>query len=443
LDLSALEAKNPALVKEVRALIAHAPPGVKKGPERVDEVAFLHDNLSAEAAYQILDPASFEREVEDVYMKRANLLTVLRNIASILPLIVTWLALFAASNNFVAYNHTHTFTDTTPPSFFELWQGGFGQGFLASFPFAAGLDVALLTTYLILTVLVQRSEQRAQNLATKYSRDVQNVTTKLVLYIAEQGRILVPPGADPATMAAAVQRACDRAIEASEKITKQGQQAVADAEQRVRDLVTSLSGKLDALQQQVTTLATASTGLSTAAGTLEKSTTALATNTNSYIQAGQTIQSQISQLNQNEQALVQRLDTISGSVSGAGTAMNSAAQSVTTLTGKIHTEMTSSVQQMASTVSQAAQSVGGQIQQGAQYLTRADQSLNDTQKELYEAAQELGRAARTIEGAANLFDQVLQAAGVSGGAHLGGRRGGVPVGGLIGSLFARGPRRKP
>lgn len=408
MDFSHLQvAGAPGLLleKELQVFTKQVPRGVTKGFQRLENVCANFENLSVEAAYQLLNPPDFEREVEEARLKNLNRLFIgpifWRTFFSIAPLIATWAALFDAASNYLKDPRaTHIPTGaTSPSSFFILWQDGFG-GRALHFSYVAAIDVTLLFCFLFFTLLVQLREDQAQKAAVRFSQDFQGITTKLISFIALQGAVQVAQGADVKTVADAVNRAIQRALDASKQVTDQAQKAVADMQQQMQTVITSMSAKIDTVQQQMQGMTTAGTQLGSSVGTLATSANALAANSSQYMQAGQLVQQQIDKLNVNEQALVQRLDAVSGSVSGAAQMMGLAVKSSTDLADRIRQDMGTGVQQMT-----------GNINQSAQVLTSTQRSLQGTTTQLDQVTQDLAHAAKIMQDTALQFEQVLRATG--------------------------------
>lgn len=82
----------------------------------------------------------------------------LRNIFSLLPLIITWLGLFDAVGSYQKYLQSKPLGSSQ--SFLTLWQEGFGGISHFTFSQIALIDVVILVLYLILTLLSQAVERQ-------------------------------------------------------------------------------------------------------------------------------------------------------------------------------------------------------------------------------------------------------------------------------------------
>jgi hypothetical protein len=402
-DFSHLQGAGPKgdeLKQDLDVFVKKLPPGVTKGPERIQNVCNNYENLSVDAAYQILNPVEFEREVEEASLKQIGILVFFRNLFSITPLIFTWFALFQAANGY-AHDPRAFFRPNgeQPSSFFILWQDGF-QGRSPPFAEIAAIDVGLLVGFLTFTLLVFGFETRAQGRASAISTKFNGALSKLISFVADQGAIQVQPGADPKTVAEAVNKAIQRALDASKSVTDRAQQALTDMQRQVQGVVAAMGTKINDIQQQMQGLASASTQLSDAADTLSKGVTAIEATSTKYLQAGQLVQQQIVNLNTNEAALVQRLDGVTGSVSGAAQMMNTAVQSTAALADRIRQDMGQGVQAMM-----------GNINRSAGILNSTDQTLHDTGVQLDQVAQALGAAAKILQNTASQLQQNLIATG--------------------------------
>lgn len=406
MDVQKLESVNPTLAHEINNFAASVPPDAKMGLGRLENVVQRYEYLSPDAANLILDPNSFEHEVEQIYASKVPFWIALRNVTSILPLLATWFTLFLASNAYIAYINSPE-GKNSQTSFFVLWQNGF-FGRTYSFSVAAIIDVVLLAIFLYLTVSVQRREQKAQSQATAFANNLQAISTRLVGFIAEKGSMALPPGANVQTVAEAVNRASAQAIQASRQIADDARKHIDDAEKRVDALVNQLSQRLANIQTQMDDLAKATNSLGASATTISDGATKLAGSAGQYIAAGQAIQQHLSTLNQTETQLTQHMSTIGSSVSTAVNGFTSATQEV--------------------------QKLSGLVDQASRHVAGATGSLQATGQTLYDTAQELSRSGRAIEDASHQFEQALRVAGYNA------RSGGG--GSLFDWMLRRGSKRR-
>ncbi len=126
---------------------------------------------TAESVLVWLTPASLSERAEHRYGRTARVLEVVRNILTVLPLIVTWASLSAATYNF-GYIASRQLV-TVERSFLELWQANFdNQAPLAvpTFSEVAQFDVFLLTALVLCSVLLQIATQQAAKRGRRLSQ---------------------------------------------------------------------------------------------------------------------------------------------------------------------------------------------------------------------------------------------------------------------------------
>ena len=103
---------------------------------------------------------------------------MLRNIFALAPLITRELALFRAVTGYQQNLQLHP-SDATIP-FLQMWQDGFHHTTWFTFSLAAGLDVLLLITYLIIILLAQWLERNAHKTAVRFIESLSIELDKLV-----------------------------------------------------------------------------------------------------------------------------------------------------------------------------------------------------------------------------------------------------------------------
>ena len=99
MDLSKtkLAKQNAPLVQELSDIMTEAE-GL--GVQRIALICDQYDKLSPEVAYQRIDPIGLQDEIEEAQGHKIEILHIIRNSVSVLPLILTWFALFVATDTY-------------------------------------------------------------------------------------------------------------------------------------------------------------------------------------------------------------------------------------------------------------------------------------------------------------------------------------------------------
>ena len=165
---------NPKIVKQIKNFLDRSDVKGTKGAQRVEIVCENFKFLTFEEAYRVIDPDAFQDEFEEtqLHKRHVKFLNYMRIILSLLPLILTWLALFSAASGYQDYLKNHS--EDGSVAFLQLWQGGFHNASpLASFftfSTTAIINVILLILLLTSTILALRLEHSAHQVSKQFAR---------------------------------------------------------------------------------------------------------------------------------------------------------------------------------------------------------------------------------------------------------------------------------
>lgn len=334
--IDALEGKIRKLAPDASARLRLAAANVRK--------------VSPDATYSWVDPASFTHEIEVNEARPAESLSAIRNVLVVIPLTLTWLALALAAIEYIV--DIKAYHDDIYQPFLALWQGGFPHaGWFFTFTLAdiGILDCMLLLVVLGLTWREQIIQRRARIKAQALTNQLISITPSLVELSSRGGKPLVGPDASVQDVANAIQDVLDQAFAQTQRLTTEAEHRltdVAEAAQRsilasqtaVEQLMTNhmapminrisghlnvLQTQLEASQEKLDTVATASQQLSIAAGALER-------NAGAYIAAAAQISEHIEQLRGTQAELVTRIDTVSREIGTSATALQQVAAAIGT-----------------------------------------------------------------------------------------------------------------
>ncbi len=110
---------------------------------------------------------------------------VIRNCLALVPLILTWVALYFASSNY--QQDLQKYPNDLYEPFLKLWQFGFHNTTWFTFSKAALIDVVLLLVYLFSVIAVVFFELKALRITQTFATGVHGVTDELVDAIAKAG----------------------------------------------------------------------------------------------------------------------------------------------------------------------------------------------------------------------------------------------------------------
>lgn len=277
------------------------------------------------------------------------------------------------------------------------------------------LDVCLLLLFLTFTILAQRKENHAQQKGLEFARQLQDLMTELIGFVADNGMTVLDQNAPVHTLVEAVNQAIQRAINAGNQVAADSQAALQQMKAQMTSAVSALESKLQEVQAQLVTMAGNSNDLGAAGRQLANSADKLSNEAGAIVAAGTAIQGQITSLNATEAELVRKLDGITGDVRTASDGMKAATTATTQLTqqlgGLVHTTsttVTQTAQMMGKVVDDAARAIGTNIDRAANYIQNAAGALNATQNGLGHAANAIENAGDRIESAAILLDQAVR-----------------------------------
>jgi len=240
LKIAKLSSHDADLAKEIEAFSKYVQDlGAIAGVQRLELICQNFDNLAPDVAYHWLDPAGLQRDVEGIQLRRSQFWHNLRSILSILPLILTWLALFYAANEYtqdLAKYHS----DISLP-FLKLWQDGFHGVTFFTFSVAAFTDFILLTLYLLCSIYAQRLEHKAEIITAQFSQRLHEITERLMVVVASEGISHIRSASDVDTVANAVKRVVDRSLDANQQMSQANQQVLTELQASFQAVIKELS----------------------------------------------------------------------------------------------------------------------------------------------------------------------------------------------------------
>jgi len=489
---------NTALVSEAQNLVAEAERlKAREGARRLVFVCDNYDHLTPETAYRWLDPLAFQHEVEDARAQRVWWLHILRNCVSILPLILTWFALFLALTAYQA----DKYAGDAGKSFLQLWQEGFHGGTWLTFSMAAITDVGLLLLYLALIGITSWTDGRAYTRSTQFTHKLQTTTEALMQAVAGSNAISVDQSAIQ-NVAAAVQQVVNEAMKANQqliaqvmndnkhtlegavqlvqKLGQQFQDELAQIAQDVKSAITQVANESrDAVRESNSRSDTFFKRVSGSVNTFETSvknledvlkdyqaklddiqlaissmtaaSSGLVANVSKYTQIGQDISENIIKLNKTMNSVLQQIGFVSkgitdaaGEMSKSALNMEDAAKQVEKVAAQLDSGIQATLKTMYDEVNRSTAAMSDGVSHSVTMMsTNVSQAATNLSQGAKQAADHLRDVAPTLKEASdalqNTADQLnaLPFFGMNGSAPSGGAGGG----GLVG-FFRRRNRRK-
>ena len=458
MDLSQtkLAQQNAPLVQELSDIMTEAESlGVSSGVQRIALICDQYDRLSPDIAYQLIDPIGLQNEVEEAQSHRIEILHIIRNSVSVLPLILTWFALFVATD---AYQKDTYAGDAGKP-FLQLWQEGFHHATPLSgiipFSVAALTDVLLLVLYFGLIAYTSWSDRQAYLKSSAFAKKLQGSTEKLMKEIARNGIVPIASEADVDRVANAVSRVVEGAMETSKQlmqatkdsveqivqtaqqstvgaieatqqanlqaiqsiqqgieqslhasqeatqlIAQTSQQAIADSNKKVEDLfeneivpmLKTFNTDVANLQKEVGNYQGRLDELTVANKQLSHASEMLVTNADRYISVGQEISNQIAALNTTQQQVLTQIGAIAANIGAAAHDMNAATISMNSATAS----MSSASQAVGEVALHLNTGMQTTIQTMTTQVGRATQSLGQVGAELQTTSYYLNKASMSL-----------------------------------------------
>jgi len=477
LSKSKLAQKHGPLAHELNDLLVEAETlGASSGTQRVGFICDQYDKLSPDVAYHWIDPTGLQNEIEDAQTHRIELVHILRNCISLLPLVLTWFALFSATASYQQCIEANQ-CDSTKQTFLALWQADGFRGRTFTFSIAALADVMLLLLYLSFIVFTYLLERRAHRTSIDFSQRLQATTEKLMKAIAVEGATPISSEADVDRVAQAVSQVVEQATEMNKEMLKSAKesvdqalqaaqqstiqaiqaaqqsnlnavqsiqqtinQALQSSQQSTQQIIESAQKAITSSNRQMEELFDREIGpmmktfntdmvslhkelgsyqgrlneLTAASKQLSQASETLVKNADRYINIGKEISNQIAALNSTQQHVLSQIGAIAGNIGSAARDISVATASMSAATHSM------------STATHAIESVAMQMTNGVQ------STINTMTAQVGRASQSLGQVGAELQTTTYYLNKT---ATLLSTLQFGGR------GGLLGWFFSRQQNR--
>jgi hypothetical protein len=184
-----------------------------EGAKRLEFIRSQYKQLTPYTAYLWLNPEDIQEEIESAKVNHWGIHTIhyLRNIFSLLPLIITWGGLYDAVSAYQRDLAKNPADNTIP--FLQLWQSSFHGSSLFPFTTVAILDIVCLCAYLASLLIIHRIEQAAHTSAVRFidSKEWREPIQALMDAIDEVSKPFITDKSDIETVVGSVKSIVDEA----------------------------------------------------------------------------------------------------------------------------------------------------------------------------------------------------------------------------------------
>lgn len=393
--------------------------GAKDGARRLKVVAKHIQYLTIEGAFQYLRRDEIVEELENQPHELLSFLRFWRNVLSIAPIVLTWLALGLAA---IAYQSdladTRHYPDDLFQPFLQLWQEGFhgNHGFVITFSSAAFSDFGLLTLLVTLIVFIPIFEWLHRKELYIFLENCDAVIDDLLAAIAQDGANAHLADSDIQKISKAIEQTLQKVLLNYDRVAGEAREFVKNTNQSTQSLVKNfednlivfnsdvklltndlqkLDNNLDSYGQKLTELTDASSKLVGSSNDLARNAKSMADSANQSSQASQGISSQLSALNIAQQEIVKTQQQVT----------NTIAQTQQ----QVASTITQSQQQMANTI---AQTQGDVVKQFAATQQNVVQEIESAQKnvvkEITSVADHMEDSTKNTRDVAKELENVVQ-----------------------------------
>lgn len=422
---------DTALVKKKTENLAQAlqKRGAQDGAKRLMVVAKQMQYLTVEGAFQYIRRDEIIEELGNQPRKFLNFLHRSRDILSITPIIITWIALglaaFAYQNDLADTRH---YPNDLYQPFLLLWQEGF-HGRIPPFADAAILDAIVLFLLVALIIVIPGQERRNQNKLhdTLKDLDFDTVIDDLLAAIGQNGVNAHLADSDVKKISQAIEQTLQKVLLNYDRVAGEAREFVKNTNQSTQSLVKNfednlvvfngdvkllthdlqtLDNNLDSYGQKLTELTDASNKLVGSSSDLALNAKRMADSADQSSQASQGISTQLGTLNTAQQEIIKTQQQVANTITQT---QHDLAKQSATAQQHIADTITQSQKQVADTITQTQ---GEVVKQFATTQTNVVQKIESTQdtvaKDIAVVADTMGESARDTRDVAKELERVIQ-----------------------------------
>ncbi len=391
--------------------------GAKEGAKRLEWVRQEFHRLSIDEAYEIIRPEEVVAEAENATLRHLGWLHVVRNILSVLPIMLTWFALGLAAVSYQRDLATKQYQNDLYQPFLKLWQEGFHGTDRYPFSVAAFVDFSLLLGLITLVICIPVLEALFLQRKRRKLEDFFPLVKRILVAIGIAGVHTTLHDEDVARITQAIERVFNNVLLRHDQLVDEARDFVKDTKLEMQKISTEFRGDLATFNndvrllehglkdlgnnlisydQKLKDLTDASVRLASSSVDLAKNAGEMAVSADKSAQASQGINNQLSSLNATQQQVattiqqaqsdvVKEISSVADDIEASSKDTRDAARElerVATNLGQITQadlqQMTNQVTDMANLVAMAANTlnqVNAQLQGTTQALNAAAQTL--------------------------------------------------------------------
>jgi len=337
---------DPSLINYIKYFLNDPNVSEMKGSERLGLLCENFKLLTFEQAYRLLDPDAFRDEFEDAqsYKNRIRLLNYARIALSLLPLILTWFALFLAATSYQQDLAKHPDDKTT--AFLQLWQEGFRNTTILTFSTTAIIDVVLLLGFLATTIYILFLEYHVRNESTLFAARLRTITDGLLRAVNAEGITPVTSQADIDKVVKAVRATLGNVFDNLETLINDSRTVILKADTtieqlfltRVDPMFTKFEQNISTFQQDVIKLTqelnqtvAASNAVVNASTSMAASSAKMITSSTDLSQHVSHISSHLVSIDTGQKQTVQEIQNVARNMSSATFEVKNAADKIATI----------------------------------------------------------------------------------------------------------------
>lgn len=376
--------------------------GAKNGARRLDDVMQHFEHYTVEGASQHIRKDDIIDELENqprgVLGIALSGLRFLRNVFSILPIVITWLALFFAASAYQSDLATKQ-SDVYQP-FLLLWQEGF-HGRILPFSEAARWDFIFLSGLIVSIILIPLLERWRLNRLHASLESFDTTIDDLLAEIGQVGADAHLADSDVAKLSGIIKDAIEQTLghlmlkynQVAENALKHVESANESTKLLVKhfddnlvifnsdvklltDDLQKVDQNLDGYGQRLQELSEASNKLAGSSNDLASNAKSLAESANLNVRASEGIGERLSDLNVAQQEIIK--------------AQKDVVQGLATTQKQVITDITTSQQSVVQTIAESQKEVVEQLTGAADQVERSGKNTRDV-------ANNLGQVAKNLE----------------------------------------------
>lgn len=439
-DLAAYDPQLALRVKDVVKMLRDRK--AKNGARRLEEVSQHFQFFTVEGAAQYIRKDEIIDELESQPHKLLSVLRFARNVLSVGPIVITWLALFFAANAY--QSDLATTRDDVYQPFLLLWQEGF-HGRILPFSDAALWDFILLSGLVVLIVGIPYLEWLYRNRLHSLLTDFDATVNDVLAALGKAGANAHLADSDINKITTAIQSTLGRLMLNYDRVAEEARKFVEDTHESTKLLVKNfddnlivfngdvrlltndlqkMSQNLSNHDQKLQELTEASSKLAGSSQDLALNAKTMADSATLNTQASQGIDDRLRDLNTAQQEIIKAQKDV---VQELSTAQQKVVNDVTTSQQMVVQKIADSQKEVVEKLTDAADMVGlsgkntrdaasnlGEVAANLEQLTRADfQRMTDGVKQanrdlVAEVRKTSGEAQQVVAGLAQVNAQLLQ-----------------------------------